>query len=423
MSLPLWKKTKNEGKVKPENKHYSFFAILLSVLTALVLWFYVQDAESPDYKKTFPSIPVQIQSLSSGFSIIGVDELTVDITLVGKRGDLNKIKARDLETYVDLSSINRAGTYYLDVNVLVPEGTELADCFPRVAALYVDHTVSVSVPVKVDLGAYTVGENTVLKAIPAVNEILIKGPKTILDTIDCAKVSTGNLGNLTADFESNLEYQLIDKSGNPVLSQHIPLSVRNVRVVFQLLKTKQVPLTVEGKNHLWAENQIQYTVNPAQVLIQGAPSLIDSITSVPALVVDERYLDDNQWKVTLLPDQLALPNGVSLAETLNQVEVQLNLTDNHSRVMWMPLNSTRVAVTPPRGEDLTYQFLSSNLEFKIRGGALSLQEANINHFYFNIDLSSIASAGEYEVPVQVGQTGGLDQYYLVGDYSVKVIVQ
>ena len=83
-------------------QRFSFFAILFSVFVALILWFYVQEAEAPDYKKTFTDVAVEMQSLSTSFSVVDGGDNRVDITLVGKRSDLNKIKSSDLMAYLDL---------------------------------------------------------------------------------------------------------------------------------------------------------------------------------------------------------------------------------------------------------------------------------------------------------------------------------
>ena len=125
-----------EGKKEKEVKKYSLLVALFSVLVALTLWFYVQDAEAPDYKKTFSSVSVEMQSLSSSFSVIDGGENTVDITLIGKKSDLNKLRASDLEAYADLSGITQSGSFQIDINVLVPEGTELFDCFPKTATMF-----------------------------------------------------------------------------------------------------------------------------------------------------------------------------------------------------------------------------------------------------------------------------------------------
>ena len=133
-------------------KRDSFFLAIFSVLVALLLWFYVQGAETPDYKKTFSDVPVEMQSLSASFSVIDGGENTVDITLLGKRSDLNKIRATDLQAYVDLSGVTQPGSYQEEIQVLVPQGTEFSKSFTKLAEVFIDQTVSISVPVSVELG-------------------------------------------------------------------------------------------------------------------------------------------------------------------------------------------------------------------------------------------------------------------------------
>ena len=256
MKLPMWNKERTaEGEKK--RSPYSVLVAFFSVFVALVLWFYVQDAEAPDYKKTFSSVAVELQSLSSSFSVIDGVETKVDITLVGKRSDLNKIKSSDLEAYIDLSSIIQPGSYQNEVSVLVPEGTELSECFPHNVTLFVDQTVSKMVPVKVEMGQYTVADSAGIEAVASLEEIQIKGPNTLLDQVEYAKVETGNLGNVSSSFESNLGYHLVDKNGERVQERHLVLPEANMRVKFTVFKTKTVPLTVECKNGWWKkENKI-----------------------------------------------------------------------------------------------------------------------------------------------------------------------
>lgn len=424
MTNNLQTKTTNNSEEKKEKyvKKYSLLFALFSVFVALTLWFYVQEAEAPDYKKTFSSVSVELQALSSSFSVIDGGKNTVDITLIGKKSDLNKLRASDLEAYADLSGITQSGSFQIDINVLVPEETELFDCFPKTATMFIDQTVSVSVPVKVDLGQYILGENTVIEAKPAASEITVKGPKSILDTVACASVKAGNLGEITTGFESNLEYVLEDVNGTAITSRHVITPERNVKVAFSLYKIKTVPLTVEGLNGWWTKETMDYTVTPESVIIKGEPSLVDATESVPAVILDEGMLDSNRYAATLSPNQLVLPDGIRLGETLGDVKVNLSLRDNSSRTLKMNLNSNHVVVTPPDGEK-NYRFADTALSFKIRGNKNTIQEATLNDFYLNIDLSSITEAGEVEVPVEIVQTdSSKGSFYPVGTYTLKVIV-
>lgn len=423
MTLNWIKKKTSDGEKPDSGRPYSFFAILFSVFAALLLWFYVQEAEAPDYKKTFSSVSVEMQSLSSSFSVISEKEITADITLIGKRSDLNKIKASDLEAYVDLSSLNQSGTYHSEINVLVPDGTELLECFPKVATIFVDQTVSVSVPVQVELGSYTVGESIGLDATPGVTQITVKGPKTVLDEIDCAKVRTGDLGEISSSFETNLDYALFNQRGEEIDLSYVSLPTRNVRVRFDVYKMKTVPFTVECKNGWWEKNQMNYSVEPKEVIIKGEPALIDTIESIPAAIIDETTVDATTWTATLTPNQIPLPAGVSLGETLGDIKVRMNLSDNRSRNIRMQFSDPHVAVTAPSG-GLTYEFATQALSFKIRGRNAAIQNASANDFYLNIDLSEYTVAGQYEVPIQIVQTSATQgSFYPVKEYSVTVTIR
>ncbi|MBR7165140.1 MAG: hypothetical protein IKD18_02565 [Clostridia bacterium] len=406
-----------EKKAKP-----SLFAILFSVLVALVLWFYVQDAETPDYKKTFTSVSVEMQSLSTTLSVIEGAENTVDITLIGKRSDLNKIKTSDLVAYLDLSSVLQPGHYESDISVMLPEGAELFDCFPKKAAYFVDQTVSVSVPVAVELGSYTAPESIGIEAAPAVKEISLKGPESVLKTVRQAKIVTGELGEINSSFERNMEYDLYDENGAIVESRHILLPEKNLKVAFTVYKTKSVPLTVQSLHGWWKAEDMRVSVTPETVIIKGEPALVDAVESVPAVIIDETTLDSNRYTATLAPSQLVFPAGIALGETIGDVGVNLTLNDNGARNLKMNLNSNHVAVTAPSAE-LNYAFQTTALNFRIRGSFDTIYDADVNDFYLNIDLSEITAPGEVEVPVQIVQTSASEgKYYPVGNYTVKVTI-
>ena len=411
----------SDKKAKPVRKD-SFFAVLFSVLVALLLWFYVQDAEAPDYKKTFSDVPVQMQSLSSSFSVIDGGENTVDITLVGKRSDLNKIRSSDLEAYVDLSSVTQPGSYQQEIQVLVPRGTEFAGSFPKLAEVFVDQTISVSVPVSVEMGEYTVSGELSLEAVPQVDQIQVKGPKSLLDQIAYAKIKTGKLGEITASFESNLEYTLYDKNDAEIRSRYVITPEKNISVKFSVYKTKSVALTLDTKYGYWKDGGYKVSISPEKILIKGEPLVVDSLESISVQTVDETTVDATRLNLSLSPEKIKLPEGCALAETLGDVKVNVTLSDNGSRNFKMKLDSGHVAVTPP-ANGLQYSFQDTALSFKIRGSYQTLHTAKEDDFYLNIDLSSITAPGEMEVPVEIVQTTATEgKFYPVGRYSIKVTV-
>jgi len=409
-----------EEKPKNDKHRFSFLVILFSVFVAVILWFYVQDAEAPDYKKTFTNIPVEMQSLSSSYSVITGGDNRVNITLVGKRSDLNKIKASDLMAYLDLSGATQSGEY--PIGVLVPEGTELFDCFPKAATLYIDQTISKSVDLEVEKGGYTV-TGVELEYETAVEQIQIKGPKGVLDQVVSAQVKVGDLGEVYESFESNMDYKLLDKNGNEVTSRHIVMPEKNVLVKVRVIKKKAVPLTITPKNGWWSESDMKYTISPQTVLVKGEPATVDALESIDALVLDESTVDSSRYTTTLTPDKILLPEGIRLAETVGDIEIDLTLQKNTARTLKMRLDSGHVAVTPPEKTGLSYTLEGTSLSFKIRGNYETINEAEVEDFYLNIDLSQITATGTVEVPVEIVQTSATEgKYYAVGSYTVKVVI-
>ncbi|MBP5289253.1 MAG: hypothetical protein J6Z79_05200 [Clostridia bacterium] len=410
-----------------KQSRHPILAILLSIFVAFLLWFYVQDAESPDYKKPFSGVSVKVEGLAEDLSVISGGETEVTITLRGKRTDLNRIKPDDLEAYISLAGITEpVKGYEASISALLPEGTELVDIFPKTTSLHVDRTVSMSFPLEVDLGTYTAAADTVITASPAVEEITVKGPQSVLAQVDRAAIATGDLGEVTQSFEKTLEFGLLDKDGKSVSDRHLVLPQKNVRVRFAVNLKKTVPLVVKTVHKYWAEDSWRYTVSPEYVTVMGEPELMAGVSEVAALNLDETQFDDTRLAQKVLPSELALPRGISLAETLGDISVTVNVTDSSFKRIRMPLASSHVVVTPPEtadGKELPYSFDVDAITLKVRGSARTVTEATADDFYLHVDLSSFTTPGTREVTVEVVQTSATEgKFYAVGTYTLNVTI-
>ena len=415
MSIKI-KKTENEKK---PFANYPVLVILFSFFFAIALWFFVQEAESPTYTKYFSEVPVTLQELSGSFSVIEGGSPTVGVTLKGKRSDLNRLRSADLGAYIDMSSITTPGTYQFDIKVMSPEGTEVYDVFPKNAQMQIDQTLEITVPVKVELGSYTVAENSVLEVTPLLKEIPVKGPKRVLEEISCAKIITGDLGEIKSGFESNLGYSLFSADGKEINSRHLVLPEANMRVSFSVYKTKMLPLSVSSLNGYWNLDNMTYEISPKEILVKGEPALIDSLQTLDAVVVDEKTVNTTLWKKTFAVSALAFPAGDSPAEVLDTINVTVRLKDNTSKTIPINLKTGRGSVE--HDPSIQYEFINEILNLTVRGSYSFLPLANADEFVFHIDLSELAETGEYEVPVQIVQRPtNTGKFYLVGEYTVKV---
>lgn len=140
------KSEKNGNLTIRRNKTVDFIAKIGCLIIAFFIWFYAVKNDTALYEEYFSSIPVDIVN-QSGFSVLSGDDVTVDVTLSGKRSVINRISTSDIRAFIDMSSITSAGKYKFDVQYELPNGVSLVKSTSNSITVYADNTSSVSVPV------------------------------------------------------------------------------------------------------------------------------------------------------------------------------------------------------------------------------------------------------------------------------------
>lgn len=99
--------------------------LLLSLLIAVGLWVYVMGNVDPDSTERIAGVEVHMQGVNS----LEQQELhpvlnspkVVTVTIEGKRSQVNKVKAKGLEAYIDVTTCDY-GRNEADIYVRLPEG-------------------------------------------------------------------------------------------------------------------------------------------------------------------------------------------------------------------------------------------------------------------------------------------------------------
>ena len=101
-------------------------SILLSLVVAFMLWYYVISVVSPGSTETIYDIPVVFEGETvltedRGMMITSeADAVTVDLRLSGNRTDLAKVNKGNITIKVDLSKVYEAGTHHLRYSISYP---------------------------------------------------------------------------------------------------------------------------------------------------------------------------------------------------------------------------------------------------------------------------------------------------------------
>ncbi len=400
-------------KQTEKKKQSDFWPKVLSVLAAVILWFYVVGIESPVEEQTFSDVPVILSGLPSDseFSVISGYDSTVSVTLSGKRGVLSKIKPTDIKAYVDLSGVNHAGEFPLNIEVRPLSGTLVNDVYPSIVYAYIDKTITKSVPVEVDYTGGTTDIGIIIdELVPSLKTVSVKGPAETVEKIVNALIYL-DIGFVDRSFEVREKVSLVDKDRHIIENPYITLSDPEMKVTVNVNKYKTIPIKLKTSGVVDSKN-IKYTISPESVTVKGLADIIDKLEFVETELVDETKIDGE----AVYQLKLSLPQNVTAKLDSDSVKANISLINNSSRVVTLasenifPTNeNSRFNVT------LNSKFMNINL----RGDSKELLSYNTEQIYAQYDVSSVGDAGIVKIPIKITLPNS-EKIYVSGDYYVEV---
>jgi len=293
---------------------------LLSLLSAVVLWFFVVGIENTVY--LFPeSFRVKAHNLSGGVSLaVALPEVKIYVNTGGK--DIKSANKNDFEAFVDLSGLG-AGSYELPVMA----STQNA----QVSVLKTD-------PEKIKVLLAPVGEKEIMikfspKGSPApgytVKEIKTDTSKAkitaasfVLDEIGSLTADFVLAGTETADTSQNITLALPSGLDLPTESVQIePEQIKATAVIIPAVSQKTVKINpaVTGNGDLEGIKK-QIIVTPASVTVQGEDLFLQTVTQIDTRPIEAGSLLN---RTVPLAVELNLPEGVELMEPAPRITVKL----------------------------------------------------------------------------------------------------
>ena len=266
------------------NEHKSNFRSvlpkILSVVAAVILWFYVVDVRTTTEEKVIYGVPISINNFShsEGFDIISGKDHTVDVVVRGLKSDLSDITASDLYASVDMGGIETAGSHKLDVNVeSLKNGVSVVNKTVSVINVNVDKNVSFVVPVEPVI-IYTIEEDIYEMETPKLSfeSVRVTGPQNIVDTIKTAKAEK-DIGKVQNSITTTAKLKLYDESGNLVDSPYIKLAESVVKVEIPVYKSEVKAVLPHFSD---SDYKYEFTVTPSEIMVKGDVKSVEKIKNV-----------------------------------------------------------------------------------------------------------------------------------------------
>lgn len=279
---------------------------LIALAGAFLMWVYVMTDQDPAINGSY-TVPLTISN--APYEFIPLCEVkTVNIETRAPRSYFVRYDANAFRVFANLEGLGE-GEHQITPQIVMPQGFELLDMEPQTVTVKLDPLIELQMPIEVTTSGSVAQDSAIKEISKSMDTVTVVGPKSFVE--QAAKVlGSVSLSNNTSSFEMQIPMYAVDDKGNVIQRVRVVPSVITVSVQIESgLKKKIVPVVPElTVADGWELSKI--TVEPAQVEITGAESVINSIVTLKTAAVSVQT-GQRMFKSTL---KLVVPEGVTAKE-------------------------------------------------------------------------------------------------------------
>lgn len=399
--------------------------LVLSILIAVALWFYVASLEGNEDERPINGIPVQFVGVDileeKSLMIVG-EPPTVNIRVRGPLNILARLNKENVTVTVDVSQLSGEGQTTQGYNVSYPASlsgsvstiSKNPDNVTFTVARYMERKVEIQ-------GVFdgTVAEGFVpgdaADFMFAPSTITVSGQALLVNQIHHAQVTVGG-EDRTESIEGDYPFQFIGNDGAVLEGLDVNCSVDTVYTTFPIRATKEVPLKVNltpGGGLSADSPQLKYDIEPESIMVAGSKADVDAISELLLGTVDLATVRDGDEVNIDIPlrDELENVSGTLVAK------VTFHITGLTTK----SVETTNIVCTgAPEG--WTASLVTKAMTVELRGTPGALADITGDNVQVAVDLSNVKqAAGQYTVIPNiyldnVGNSAGV----LGTDYRVVV---
>ncbi len=400
-------------------------AVLLSIVIAFGLWYYVISVVSPGSEEEFIDIPVVLEGESAleerGLMITATGKTSVTLRLSGNRSDLNKLNRSNITIKANLATIYDPGqNIQLSYNISYP-GDVANNAFveesrsPGYITVTVEKWNYKDVPVNVVYtGAVPEGFTTKNdEETLDYEQIRISGPESVVEQIAQAKIQV-SLNGQTETIDHTYKVTLCDENGEPVDSELITVYQQEVRLRLPIQKVKTVPLNVKVVDGGGAtEKTTSITIDPPTIQVCGSAAALENLDEILLGTINlAEYA-----KAADITFDIVLPEGVTNMTGITKATVSLKFPALSTKTFTIDQILT---VNVPEG--LKVEVTTQVLDIVLRGPSAEIANITPEDITVTADFTG-AEAGTSSRRVQITLGSDFPNTGALGTYNIYATVR
>ena len=394
----------------------------LSLLIAVIFWFFVDSEQGHNTTQTYYNIPVEFigetDTLPSrGLMLTTGADATVDLELRGPRTVISDLSREDITLQVHLTSITATGTFSMTYDLLLPDEIPRSSVTTERASrstitVTIEELFEKTVPVKVSV-AGEVADGYIYMAermIAEPSELTLSGREEDVDQVVSAQVML-DLSGATSSVNQEFDYILLDGQGNEVSGENITVSSRRIEISAPVYLVKTLELTVDFTESPGSalEDLQDWYLGVTSIEVAGEAANLEGVDDILLATVDlSTLLSDTE-----MPLEITIPAGCVNISGITSTTLTILFKDTLETRAFTVSNISAIGLSQTQN----FSRMTNSVEVLLRGDAQELEQVTADDIRIVVDLTPYEDNGTYSVPAVV-LVDGHSNVGAVGTYSV-----
>ena len=377
------------------------FLIIISLVAAFTLWFYVNGYYNPDDTDSIYDVPVSINFEDSipaqnGLTILESESVTVDITVTGPRVYLATLRRDSITVTADMDKVTSAGSYSLPIKISIPNSDKLTITDQSIYSVNVefDKLASKEVPVEVSTKGnlkadYMLDTITVSPAV-----INLTGPAKLLENIESIPVEV-NVAPFTSTQTIKADVIVKDKNGDEVNNASLTKDYDSVALSIPVFKVKEVPVTVALVNSSGGSDEsfVKTEITPSTIKVAANENELQEYNQLVLGTIDTAQYDSN----AVVNFEVVSPSGIRIIDDVSKVSVKLSFDTYKSTTFSVSTVGLQYSNVP---EGILPSTSTSSISVKFRGVPANIDALKAEDVTAHIDMNTVtATNGTIALPI------------------------
>jgi len=366
-------------------------AKLFCLFAASLLWFYV--ASSLQTTAKFPG-DIKIRAINASSDLIPIyDESTVEIKVMAKQSDWQKLSAASFSANIDLAGLT-AGTHEVDVHVVsTVSGITIVEISPSRILVSLDPLITKEVPVSKKIEGNAADGMVAGTVDFTPKTVQIKGAKSLIENIEEVSGSI-LLEGQSAGFQQRVSLSVYNVEGKAV--EGIEITPSEVEANISIVKGSNVK-TLGIKPKIIGNPGAGYYISSISV----DPSVVE-VTGPRNTINDTKYLETTAINISGLSS--SFDREVSLEVPVDLTVINSSLTKVKVVVTILSLEITQeVTVDSFNPSNLAGEISSyspASVKLSVRGSAAAIASLE-QTIALNYDFKALSKIDDHTYILQV----------------------